>query len=107
MDSGLSSQRVSIEGGVSSGDPLWRGGRGGGGCYVRRMFAAQSAYEAGIGFTRFAHGIVAAVEVFALFELVLQEVFFVGEFAVEAEEFLLFLCELLVRHIRTRSRGPG
>jgi len=65
------------------------------GSAVRRMFPAQLAHEPGIGFPGFAHGVVAAVEVFALFELVLQEVFFVGEFAVEAEELLLFFCELL------------
>ncbi|KAH9810037.1 hypothetical protein Tdes44962_MAKER01006 [Teratosphaeria destructans] len=59
------------------------------------MFAAQTADEAGVRLASLAHGVVARVEVLALLELVLQEVLFVGQFAVEAEELLLFFGELL------------
>ena len=45
--------------------------------------------HAGVGgFAGFGEGIVAGVEVFAFFEFVLEEVFLVGKFAVEAEEAL-------------------
>ena len=60
------------------------------------MRASQPAdQQSGIALAGFAHGVVAAVEVLALFELVLQEVFLVGQLAVEAEELLLFFRELL------------
>ena len=59
------------------------------------MFAAKAAGHRSIGFPSFAHGVVAGVEVLALFELVLQEVLFVGEFAVEAEELLFVFGEFL------------
>ena len=53
------------------------------------MFGAD-ARDAGVGgFAGFGEGVVAGVEVFALFELVLEEVFLVGELAVESEEALL------------------
>lgn len=58
-----------------------------------RVFAPKAADHAVRGFAGFGHGVVARVEVFALFELVLEEVFLVGEFAVEAEELLFFFCE--------------
>jgi hypothetical protein len=49
------------------------------------VLGADAGYAAVGGFARFGEGVVSAVEVFAFFELVLEEVFFVGEFAVEAE----------------------
>jgi hypothetical protein len=54
---------------------------------------AEAADQRVVGFAGFGEGVVARVEVFALFQLGLQEVFFGGEFAVEAEEFLLFFGE--------------
>ena len=62
------------------------------------MLPPQRADESGVRLARFGHGVVAGVEVFALFEFVLQEVLFVGEFAVEAEEFLFFFREFLPRN---------
>jgi hypothetical protein len=59
---------------------------------VRRMFPPQPTHEPGVGFARFAHGIVAAVEVLALFQLVLQEIFAIGQFAVQPEELGFFFC---------------
>lgn len=40
------------------------------------------------GFAGFGEGIITGVEIFAFLEFVLEEVFLVGEFAVEAEEAL-------------------
>jgi hypothetical protein len=62
---------------------------------VRRMLPPQATGHRSIRFARLAHGIVAGIEVFPLLELVLQEVFLVGEFAVEAEELLFFFGEFL------------
>lgn len=67
------------------------------------MLAPQSADQAVTGLAGFAHSIIAAVEVLALLELILQEVLFVGEFAVEAEELLFFFCELLEAMSATRT----
>lgn len=60
------------------------------------VLAAQAADERVVGFAGFGHGVVARVEVFALLQLVLQQVFFVGQLAVEAEELLFFLREGLL-----------
>ena len=60
------------------------------------MLPPQTTDQSGVGFARFGHGVVAGVEVFALFELVLEEVLSVGQFAVEAEELLFFFGEFLV-----------
>ena len=49
----------------------------------------------GVGLAGFAHGVVAAVEVLALFEFVLQQVLFVGQLAVQPEELLFFVREFL------------
>ena len=54
---------------------------------------AEASDEGVVGFAGFGQGVVARVEVFALFQLALDQVFFGGEFAVEAEEFLLFFGE--------------
>ena len=62
------------------------------------MLPPQRADESGVRLARFGHGVIAGVEVFALFEFVLEQVFFVGEFAVEAEEFLFFFGEFLPRN---------
>ena len=56
---------------------------------------AEAADQGVVGFAGFGEGVVAAVEVFALFQLGLEEVFLGGEFAVEAEELLLFFGERL------------
>jgi hypothetical protein len=53
------------------------------------VLGADAGYAAVGRFAGFGKGVVSAVEVFAFFELVLEEVFFVGEFAVETEEALL------------------
>lgn len=52
--------------------------------------------EACICFSSFGECIVAGIEVFALLQLVLQEIFAVGKFAVESEELLLLFRERLV-----------
>lgn len=59
----------------------------------RRVLATQTADERIVGLAGFGHGIVAGVEVFALLELVLEEVLLVGELAVETEELLLLFGE--------------
>lgn len=59
------------------------------------MLSTQPAYQAGVGFARLGHGIVATVKVLALLELVLQQVLLVGQLAVESEELLLFFRQLL------------
>jgi hypothetical protein len=56
---------------------------------------AEAADQGVVGFAGFGEGVVAAVEVFALFQLGLEEIFLGGEFAVEAEELLLFFGERL------------
>jgi hypothetical protein len=58
-----------------------------------RVGVAEASDEGVVGFAGFGQGVVARVEVFALFQLALDQVFFGGEFAVEAEEFLLFFGE--------------
>lgn len=52
------------------------------------MFGADGGHAGVGGFAGFGERIVAGVEVFTFFEFVLEEVFLVGEFAVEAEEAL-------------------
>ena len=59
------------------------------------MLSTQTSSHGTIGLSGLAHGIVARVKVLALFELVLQQVLLVGEFAVEAEELLFFFVEFL------------
>jgi len=54
---------------------------------------AEAADQGVVGFAGFGEGVVAAVEVLALLQLGLQQVFFGRQFAVEAEEFLLFFGE--------------
>jgi hypothetical protein len=67
------------------GDGVWR-----------RVLAAETADKRVIGFAGFGESIVAGVEVFALLELVLEEILLVGELSVEAEELLFFFGEGLV-----------
>lgn len=71
------------------------------------MFATQASSEsAGVRFPGFGKGVVARVEVFALGEFFGQEVLFVGEFAVEAEELLFFFVQALGgRAAVSRSTG--
>ena len=57
------------------------------------MLTAEASDECIVGLAGFGEGVVARVEVFAFFELVLEEVFLVGKLAVEAEELLLFFGE--------------
>jgi len=45
------------------------------------------------GFARFGECVVAGIEVFAFLEFVLEEIVAIGQFAVEAEEFLFFFAE--------------
>jgi hypothetical protein len=79
-------------------------GRAGAGVLLRevwdgvwgRVLAAEAADERIVGLAGFGEGIVARVEVFALLELVLEEILLVGELAVEAEELLFFFGEGLV-----------
>ncbi len=59
------------------------------------MLPPQPTSERTIRLAGLAHGIVAAVKVLALFKFVLEQVFLVGELAVEAEELLFFFGELL------------
>lgn len=54
---------------------------------------AEAADQGVVGLAGFGQGVVARVEVFALFQLALHEVFLAGQFAVEAEELLLFFVE--------------
>ena len=54
------------------------------------MLSPQSSHQAGIRLAGLAHGIVAAVEVLALLQLVLQQVLLVRKLAVQAEKLLLF-----------------
>lgn len=63
------------------------------------MLTPEPADEAGVvGFAGLGHGVVARVEVLALFQLVLQQVPLVRKFAIEAEELLFFFGEFLLRH---------
>jgi len=78
-----------VGGGARVGDLLGEvrdGVRGG-------MGVAEAADQGVVGFAGFGEGVVAAVEVLALLQLGLQQVFFGRQFAVEAEEFLLFFGE--------------
>lgn len=59
------------------------------------MLSTQPAYQTGVGFAGLGHGIVAAVEVLAFLELVLQQVLLVGQLAVESKELLLLFRQLL------------
>ena len=49
------------------------------------VFGADGGHAGVGGFAGFGEGVVARVKVFALFEFVLEQVFLVGELAVEAE----------------------
>jgi hypothetical protein len=60
------------------------------------VLTAEAADERIVGLAGFGEGVVARVKVFALLELVLEEVLLVGELAVEAEELLFFFGERLV-----------
>jgi lipid-binding SYLF domain-containing protein len=62
----------------------------------RRVLAAETADKGVIRLAGFGEGVIAGVEVFALLELVLKEVFLVGELPVKAEELLFFFSEGLV-----------
>jgi hypothetical protein len=53
----------------------------------------KAADKGVVGLAGFGQGVVTRVEVFALFQLALHEVFLAGELAVEAEELLLFFVE--------------
>lgn len=61
----------------------------------RRVLTAEATDQRIVGLAGFGEGVVAGVEVLALLELVLEEVFLVGELAIEAEELLLFFGERL------------
>lgn len=63
--------------------------------FVRRMLPAKSTDQSGVRLAGFAHSIVTAVKVLALFELVLKQVLLVWQLAVETEELLLLFRELL------------
>lgn len=76
--------------------------------HARGVLSAQATDKTGVRFARLAHGVVAAVEVFALLELVLEEIFLVRQFAVEAEELLLLFRERLIMLLSaTAARGKG
>jgi hypothetical protein len=76
-------------------------GRAGAGVLLRevrdgvwgRVLATEAADERVVGLAGCGESVVARVEVFALLELVLEEIFLVGELAVEAEELLFFFGE--------------
>lgn len=68
-----------------------------------RVLAAEAADEGVVGFAGFGEGVVAGVEVLALLELVLQQIFLVGQFAVEAEELLLLFGEGLLDRAGQRA----
>ena len=57
------------------------------------MFPPQTTDRPQIRFARLRHGVVAAVEVLALLQLVLQQVLLVWKLAVQAEELLLLFGE--------------
>jgi len=57
------------------------------------VFGADIGHAGVGGFTGFGKSVVAAVKVFAFLELVLEEIFLVGQLAVEAEEALLIARE--------------
>ena len=59
------------------------------------VLAAETTNQRVVGLAGFGEGVVAGVEVFALLELVLEQVFLVRELAVEAEELLFFFGERL------------
>lgn len=56
------------------------------------VFAPESTSQsAGVRFPGFGESIVAGIEIFALRELLREEVLLVGQFAVETEELRFFL----------------
>lgn len=59
----------------------------------RRVLATETADQGIVGLAGFRERVVAGVEVFALLELVLQQILLVRELAVKAEELLLLLGE--------------
>lgn len=59
----------------------------------RRVLATETADQGIVGLASFRERVVAGVEVFALLELVLQQILLVRELAVKAEELLLLLGE--------------
>ena len=65
-------------------DGVWRG-----------VLAAEATDQCVVGLAGFGESVIAGVEVFALLELVLEQVFLVRELAVEAEELLFFFGERL------------
>lgn len=65
-------------------DGVWRG-----------VLAAEATDQCVVGLAGFGESVIAGVEVFALLELVLEQVFLVRELAVEAEELLFFFSERL------------
>jgi ABC-type proline/glycine betaine transport system permease subunit len=58
-----------------------------------RVLATKATNQCIVGLAGFGESIVAGVEVFALLELVLEQVFLIRELAVEAEELLFFFGE--------------
>ena len=64
------------------------------------MFPAQRAHYGAVGLAGLGHGIVAAVEVLALLELILQQVFLVRQLAVQPEQLLLLFSKGLT-HVST------
>lgn len=78
-------------------------GRAGAGVLLRevrdgvwgRMLAAEATNQCVVGLAGFGQSVVAGVEVFALLQLVLEQVLLVRELAVEAEELLFFFGERL------------
>ena len=76
-------------------------GRAGVGVLLREMrdgvwggvLAAEATDQRVVGLAGFGESVIAGVEVFALLELVLEQVFLVRELAVEAEELLFFFGE--------------
>ena len=60
-----------------------------------RVLATEATDQCVVGLAGFGEGVIAGVEVFALLELVLEQVFLVRELAVEAEELLFFFGERL------------
>lgn len=75
-------------------DRVWRG-----------VFAAETADQGVVGLAGFGKCVVARVEVLALLELVLEKIFLVRKFAVEAEELLLLLGERLGKKAVSRDEA--
>ena len=59
------------------------------------VLAAEATDQSVVGLAGFGESVITGVEVFALLELVLEQVFLVRELAVEAEELLFFFGERL------------